>query len=358
MDFDNTNGSNSWGSLMQASDGRLYGMTNGGGSNFAGVIFSFDPSSSTYTKLKDFDNTNGAFPFGSTLVQASDGKLYGMTNGGGSGGYGVIFSFDPSSSTYTKLKDFDNTDGANPNGNLMQASDGKLYGMTYQGGSGGYGVIFSFDRSSSTYTKLKDFNYTNGANPYYGSAFIEVTGALPVTLISFTGKNIGNSDQLYWKVDNEQNLNYYELQRSIDGQNFKGISQIKAAGNNRYTYNDPITTALSSVYYYRLKSVDNDGNFKYSVVIKIATDINEFAVVNPNPFKDRLVVNVESRIRDKATFIVTDLSGKRLFKENKFLSTGTNLIEINELDGLSKGTYLLTIIKLRQSQTIKVVKGD
>ena len=40
----------------------------------------------------------------------------------------------------------------------MQASDGKLYGMTSQGGSSGYGVIFSFDPSSSTYTKLKDFD--------------------------------------------------------------------------------------------------------------------------------------------------------------------------------------------------------
>ena len=165
-DFDNNEMvANLSGSLMQASDGKLYGMTTQGGSNGYGVIFSFDPSSSTYTKLKDFDNTNGANPYGS-LMQASDGKLYGMTYQGGSSGDGVIFSFDPSSSTYTKLKDFDGTNGANPYGSLMQASDGKLYGMTTSGGSNGAGVIFSFDPSSSTYTKLKDFDDTNGANPY------------------------------------------------------------------------------------------------------------------------------------------------------------------------------------------------
>ena len=162
--FDGANGSHPNGSLMQASDGKLYGMTTDGGSNY-GVIFSFEPSSSTYTKLKDFDHTYGAYPFGS-LVQASDGKLYGMTNQGGSSNRGVIFSFDPSSFTYTKLKDFDGTNGAFPYGSLMQASDGKLYGMTNQGGSSNLGVIFSFDPSSSSYTKQKDFDNTNGATPY------------------------------------------------------------------------------------------------------------------------------------------------------------------------------------------------
>ena len=107
-------------------------MTVYGGSSGDGVIFSFDPSASTYTKLKDFDKTNGANPYGS-LMQASNGKLYGMTSGGGSSNHGVIFSFDPSSSTYTKLMDFDSSNGAKPYGSLMQASDGKLYGMTTPG---------------------------------------------------------------------------------------------------------------------------------------------------------------------------------------------------------------------------------
>jgi uncharacterized repeat protein (TIGR03803 family) len=151
------------GSLIQAHNGKLYGMTHGGGTSDRGVIFSFDPSSSTFTKLKDFDWTNGAYPRGG-LVQASNGKLYGMTTYGGSISAGVIFSFDPSSSTYTKLKDFDGTNGGDPYGSLMQASDGKLYGMA-GGGSNGVGVIFSFDPSSSTFTKLKDFDETNGSFP-------------------------------------------------------------------------------------------------------------------------------------------------------------------------------------------------
>ncbi len=187
-DFDAVNGFIPVGSLIQASDGKLYGMTNGGGSSSVGVIFSFDPSSSTYTKLKDFDNTNGAHPNGS-LMQASNGKLYGMTSGGGSSSVGVIFSYDLSSSTYTRLKDFDNTDGAYPGGNLMQASDGKLYGMAGGGGSLGNGVIFSFDPLSSTFTKLKDFDGIHGGRPV-GSLIQASDGRLDG--MALIGGSLGN----------------------------------------------------------------------------------------------------------------------------------------------------------------------
>ena len=165
IDFNNTNGRFPYGSLVQASNSKLYGMTRNGGNSDFGVIFSFDPATSTYVKLKDFDFTNGAYPYGS-LVQASDGKLYGMTSSGGSSSNGVIFSFDPATATYVKLMDFDNSTGRIPYGSLVQASDGKLYGMTNSGGSSSNGVIFSFDPATATYVKLMDFDGTNGRSPF------------------------------------------------------------------------------------------------------------------------------------------------------------------------------------------------
>ena len=74
-------------------------MTNGGGDNSTGVIFSLDPVSSAYLKLKDLDYSSGSSPLGS-LFLANDGKLYGMTTGGGIDNAGVIFSFDPASESY------------------------------------------------------------------------------------------------------------------------------------------------------------------------------------------------------------------------------------------------------------------
>jgi uncharacterized repeat protein (TIGR03803 family) len=165
-DLDYTSGDMPLGSLTETIDGTLYGMTSYGGGGDLGVIFSFNPVTATYTKLKDISNNEtGANP-SAGLLKAKNGKLYGMTASGGIFGAGIIFSFDPIGQTFTKLVDFDIVNGANPYGCLVEATDGKLYGMTYGGGTSGMGVIFSFDRSSSTLVKLHDFDGVNGAHPY------------------------------------------------------------------------------------------------------------------------------------------------------------------------------------------------
>src|SRR5215218_1359240 len=177
------------GNLIQAANGKLYGMTRFGGRYGYGTIFSFAPASATYTKVKDFDVATGSFPQGS-LIRATDGKLYGMTEQGGATGNGVVFSFDPVTSIYTKLKDFDGTNGARPQGSLMQAINGKLYGMTQLGGSNDLGVLFSFDPTSATFAKITDFDGTNGAKPQ-GSLIQAVNGKLyGVTYWGGVGKGV------------------------------------------------------------------------------------------------------------------------------------------------------------------------
>lgn len=106
----------------------LYATTFYGGNNDTCVIFSFDPFTSTYARLKDFYYTNGSNPIGS-LLKASDGKFYGMTFLGGSHN-ASIFSFDLSTSTFNKLVNLDKYTGYSAYGSLIQATDGKPYGMT------------------------------------------------------------------------------------------------------------------------------------------------------------------------------------------------------------------------------------
>jgi len=194
FDFDGlVNGANPYGSLIEANDGKLYGMTNMGGTNDMGVLFSYDPINNIYEKHIDFEGVvNGANPFGS-LVEAADGKLYGMTRRGGvNSSRGVLFSFDPLTYTYTKHLDFNGAiNGEFPNGNLIEASDGKLYGMTQQGGTGSRGVLFSYDPINNIFLKHLDFNGTvNGSNPY--GSLVEAADGKLYGMTRSGGSNGGN----------------------------------------------------------------------------------------------------------------------------------------------------------------------
>lgn len=121
----------------------LYGMTTYGGTNDLGTIFKTMPDGTGFTKLLDFAGaSNGSEPHGALI---SDGTfLYGMTNSGGANDAGVLFKIMFNGSSYTKLLDFGAaTIGSQPFGSLF--SDGTaLYGTTYDGGNANAGTVFKF----------------------------------------------------------------------------------------------------------------------------------------------------------------------------------------------------------------------
>ena len=176
-----------YGSLIE-HNGIMYGMTSGeteyapslmfdmfNDSFYAlpavhpGNLFSFNPATLAYSSLHNFDSIGGWNPYG-TLLWANNGKMYGMTSAGGAHNFGVIFSYDAGTNTYTKLHDFDGTTGATPMGDLMQNADGKLYGATTGGGTSNFGVIFSFDPIYNNYSVLYNLDrVTTGAAPLGGA---------------------------------------------------------------------------------------------------------------------------------------------------------------------------------------------
>lgn len=161
----NTDGGRPQGKLIQATDGNFYGINNSGGANGYGNIFKITPDG-VYTVLKSFNKSvDGGTSYGS-LLQASDGNLYGMAQSGGASNYGVIFRLTLSG-TYTVLRSFNGAgDGGNPYSDLIQAKDGFLYGMTSYGGTNYNGTIFKINTSGTTFTVLKALNTSvDGGNP-------------------------------------------------------------------------------------------------------------------------------------------------------------------------------------------------
>src|SRR5579871_4653183 len=114
--------------LHQASDGNLYGVARLGGANNCGTIFKFDLTGN-FTLLHTFSgSSDGANPY-TDLIQASDGVLYGTCFNGGAYGSGTIYKIDLTGN-FTLVYTFTGgSDGAIPDASLIQANDGNLYGV-------------------------------------------------------------------------------------------------------------------------------------------------------------------------------------------------------------------------------------
>src|ERR1022692_443526 len=170
-------GAGSKAGLVQTTNGGLYGTTYGGGANGYGTVFRITPGG-TLTTLYSFCShsgcTDGADSF-ARLVQATNGDLYGTTYNGQGIDYGTVFKITPSG-TLTTLHSFCSqtncADGSGPVAELGQAANGSLYGTTAYGGAGGSaGTIFKIT-PSGTLTTLYSFcsqpYCRDGENPVVG----------------------------------------------------------------------------------------------------------------------------------------------------------------------------------------------
>ena len=180
-------------SCFVAAGSVLYGMTSEGGkhggSTGFGTIFSFDTSSSTYTRLYSFGGVHGSDPHGQLILDPNGSTFYGMTRTGGKSAVGVVFSFSlmcgsaGSSKCVTKYKVLHNfrcpgnstpmcidaSDGATPDHGTLLLSGTTLYGLTTAGGKFGLGTIFSYDLNAKKFTVLRSFgpaSTNDGLNPF------------------------------------------------------------------------------------------------------------------------------------------------------------------------------------------------
>ena len=152
--------------MVQASDGNLYGTTLEGGDYGYGTIFRLTPAGAL-TTLVSLDYNDGYAP-SPVLIQGTDGYLYGTCEGGGTYGLGTIFKMSLSG-LITNLYSFTGgNDGASPIPGLVQAADGNFYGPTYEAGSNGFGTVFEITPSGQLTTRYTFTGGTDGGNPWGG----------------------------------------------------------------------------------------------------------------------------------------------------------------------------------------------
>ena len=161
-----SDGANPNAGLMQASDGNLYGTTYSGGYDNVGTVFRIT-TNGVYTSLYSFignvynGTTDSAYPYYGSLVQASDGNLYGTSENGGTNANGTVFQITTNGIESVRYSFTGGTDGLSPLGGLVQASDGNLYGSTFSGTSYRYGTIFRMATNGDLTTL---YTFTGGSD--------------------------------------------------------------------------------------------------------------------------------------------------------------------------------------------------
>lgn len=168
------------GAILEASDGYFYATTGhinyGPGfiENLSNIVrVSQLGDTTTIYRLTSLDGIS----LNGNLVEGSDGQLYGLCNRGGLNGFGTAFKVSKTG-IFTKIIDFTTNTGINPESSLFLAKDGCFYGTTPY--TSLYlprevvqikGCIFKID-ASGNFTKLTN---TNSHPDFYGSdgSFVE-----------------------------------------------------------------------------------------------------------------------------------------------------------------------------------------
>ncbi|RJP72424.1 MAG: T9SS C-terminal target domain-containing protein [Ignavibacteriales bacterium] len=185
---------------------------------------------------------------------------------------------------------------------------------------------------------------------------------LPVELSSFTATIIGNEINLNWKTATEVNNYGFNVERRTKSEEWNTIGFVNGSGNSNspkeYSYKDK--TAAAGNYTYRLKQIDNDGQFKYSPEVEVAVNniIDGYILEQnyPNPFNPATSIKFGFNNDTEVNLLVFDQIGNQvatLFSGKAEAGRIYN-VEFNA-EGLSSGIYFYRLETPLKSEVRKML---
>ena len=207
------------------------------------------------------------------------------------------------------------------------------------GPSGGVTLNLSGLTAGNLYY-FRIFGSANSASQRTGTfCFCGSTGlgstvlAVSLTFLKAVAEN--NKVRLIWHTASELNSKYFEVQQSVDGNDFATIGVVRAKGSTTVPsdYSFLHANPLGGMNYYRLKEMDIDDNYHYSEIVTARINSKNTVFLYPNPVTEKLII--ESSMN--ATIILANQAGQRLRVIR--LRKGRNEISVSKLP---PGIYFLT----------------
>jgi len=216
------------------------------------------------------------------------------------------------------------------------------------------GFTYNFTSTGTYYLVICSFK--NGVTGTY-SVTLTPTIVLPIKLKSFTAvKSAGNIISLNWSSENENNLNTYQVQRSVDGNIFADMANGRVLAKNTATltgYNHTDNTPVSGLNYYRLKITEKTGKVSYSSVVRVKNSKlgTRSVTLYPNPSADYLQIETDA-VQNSTGYISIINAGGSIMQSGQY-KFNSNVVTTIDIKQLPTGKYFLkTIIDKVETSTL------
>ena len=229
------------------------------------------------------------------------------------------------------------------------------------GGGGGMGAVFFSSAQPSTNVTINTVPGTGGRNcntcTYAesgsgtdGDGIVESSsGPLPVVLDRFDANVNEDWVELRWVTSSEINSDYFVIERSKNGRNWKELITVGAAGNSQQTieYFEVDYKPYKGTSYYRLKQVDFDGSYEYfsMVPVKFIKNSKEKGInIFPHPFtkvKEKLKIEFNNLVDQEVFVVLRDTKGREFYSKVTLVYEENQIVAIPIDATLPVGTYLV-----------------
>ena len=224
--------------------------------------------------------------------------------------------------------------------------------------------IFGLDYATTYYWRISSKDNSCATSTAYATRnFTTVDLPVPVELINFSGSVVREDISLNWQTASELGSLGFELQRAEEHNklDFKKIAWIDSYPENTsdfqtYNFIDK-NVLLGSIYYYRLKQVDQDGGEKFSEIISLQTEgKNPKLHAYPNPAKDHLTIFLDQVTSSENTLLaVYDVTGRQITNKTINFDDLSNGYKLN-ISHLIPGTYMLALKNNTFQESMRFVK--